>query len=67
MQKPNGLLSLKPSLIEKIPLINGQESFHQKNSKDIIGSCSRNDTTNQVKSFNFWIEAYGCSANFSDM
>jgi MiaB-like tRNA modifying enzyme len=67
MQKTHRLLSLKPSLIEKITLINGQKTSPQENSKDIIGSFSKAVISNHVKSLNFWIEAYGCSANTSDM
>ncbi|HEX5905074.1 MAG TPA: tRNA (N(6)-L-threonylcarbamoyladenosine(37)-C(2))-methylthiotransferase, partial [Candidatus Nitrosocosmicus sp.] len=59
--------SLKPSLIEKITLINGQKTSNQENSKGTIESYSKPVINNHVKTFNFWIEAYGCSANMSDM
>jgi MiaB-like tRNA modifying enzyme len=62
------LLSLKPSLIEKITLVKGQKISPQEDSKDIIESSPSKATIgNHVKSLNFWIEAYGCSANMSDM
>ena len=67
MQKAKELVSLKPSLIEKITIINGQNTSHQKNARNTMECCSKSVVSKYVKPINFWIEAYGCSANFSDM
>ncbi|MDQ2684678.1 MAG: tRNA (N(6)-L-threonylcarbamoyladenosine(37)-C(2))-methylthiotransferase, partial [Thermoproteota archaeon] len=67
MQNTGHLNSLKPDLIEKITLINTKKVSNVGQSIHTAVSLSQNNSINYNKSFNFWIEAYGCSANFSDM
>ncbi|HKR72633.1 MAG TPA: tRNA (N(6)-L-threonylcarbamoyladenosine(37)-C(2))-methylthiotransferase [Candidatus Nitrosocosmicus sp.] len=67
MQYTNRLFSLKPSLIEKITLIDSQKTPHMENSGNKVESLSIRVSKKHNKNIKFWIEAYGCSANFSDM
>ncbi|VFJ15352.1 tRNA (N(6)-L-threonylcarbamoyladenosine(37)-C(2))-methylthiotransferase [Candidatus Nitrosocosmicus franklandus] len=67
MEKDDELYSLKPSLIEKISFMNSHELSPKAKAKYIIGSVSKNVRDKHDKAFNFWIEGYGCSANYSDM
>ncbi len=67
MQYTNRLFSFKPSLIEKITLIDSHKTSHPANSGNIVDSVSNRLLKKHGKNFKFWIEAYGCSANFSDM
>lgn len=67
MQYTKRLFSMKPSLIEKITLIGDQKTSHLENTRNNIESLSKKVLNEHRKIFNFWIEAYGCSANFSDM
>ncbi|HYF99035.1 MAG TPA: tRNA (N(6)-L-threonylcarbamoyladenosine(37)-C(2))-methylthiotransferase [Candidatus Saccharimonadales bacterium] len=67
MHNTGHLNSLKPDLIEKITLINTKKVSKVGQSMHTAVSLSQNNSINYNKSFNFWIEAYGCSANFSDM
>lgn len=58
---------MKPSLIEKITLIDGQKTPRIENSRNNSESLSKKVLNEHSKNLKFWIEAYGCSANFSDM
>ena len=71
-RKINGassFISLKPQLIEHIKLLKRTEMPLKKNSRKNMGfgtdQESKNDEDQQRPSF--WIEGYGCSANFADL
>ncbi len=67
MFKTNHLPSLKPVLIEKITLLKDKKTPEVELSNGPTKLLSENNAINFNESHNFWIEAYGCSANFSDM
>jgi threonylcarbamoyladenosine tRNA methylthiotransferase CDKAL1 len=62
-------ISLKPQLIDHIKLLNrtgitAKKIFRETND---IGSDKEPKSNNYQQRHSFWIEGYGCSANFADL
>lgn len=63
------LVSLKPPLIEKIRFIGKDVATcdHSGRFNDYVYSTNSLNIHPKKDRLNFWIEGYGCSANFSDL
>jgi len=62
-------ISLKPQLIDSIKFLGGTQMPSKKKIRNKPGYVTDNEPENRVNQPkpSFWIEGYGCSANFADL
>lgn len=65
MEKPQFVRSLKPKLIENIKLLNKHTPINKIEAEKIDNK--HNEKKNLKNNKSFWIEGYGCSANYADV
>ena len=65
----SNFISLKPQLIDHINLLNRTEIPSEKINRkiNVVGSDEELKNYNYQQMPSFWIEGYGCSANFADL